>query len=69
MNNKTIEELELDLIEIQAYRDLQDESFCFDEINIIENNSNISMDAYYKILENNIIEKIEEENQKLILKK
>lgn len=41
----------------------------FDEINIIENNSNISMDAYYKILENNIIEKIEEENQKLILKK
>ena len=69
MNNKKIEELELDLIEIQAYRDLQDESFCFDVINEIKKENKFSEDAYYKIIENNIIEKLEYEESKKLIKK
>lgn len=58
MNKKTLEELKLDLIEIQAYRELQDESFCFDGINEIKNESNISEDAIYRAYEQYLIETI-----------
>lgn len=54
-----LKELELDLIEIMAYRDLQDESFCFDGVNEIKNESKYSEDAYYRIALNNIVNNIE----------
>ena len=57
---KKLEELKLDLIEIKAYRDLQDEEFCFDGVNILKNDSNYSEDVYYKILEYNLKLEIEE---------
>ena len=66
IKEKTLEELRLDLIEIQAYRDLQDESFSFDGVNIIKNESTISQDAYYEIVEQDILDAIEYlENNKI----
>lgn len=58
--SKKLEELKLDLIEVMAYRDLQDQDFCFDGKNIIKNDSECSEDVYYRILENEIINEIEE---------
>ena len=55
-----LEELKLDLIEVMAYRDLQDQDFCFDGKHIIKNDSKCSEDVYYRILENRIITQIEE---------
>ena len=55
MINKTIEDLELDLIEVQAYRDLQDEPFCFDGRELIKNESGYSEDAYYRMQEEDIL--------------
>ena len=49
----------MDLIEIMAYGDLQDESFCFDGVNEIKNESKYSEDAYYRIELNNIVDNIE----------
>ena len=54
MIKKTLEELKLDLIEIQAYRNLQDENFGFEGINDTDNKRNFSSDAYYKIVEQDI---------------
>ncbi len=66
MIKKSLEELKLDLIEIQAYRDLQDEKFKFAEVNDTEMKSNISEDAYYEILEQDILDAIEYlENKKI----
>lgn len=55
-----LEELELDLIEINAYRDLQDEAFCFDGVNAIKTENKNSEDAYYEMIEDNIIDAINE---------
>lgn len=41
MIKKTLEKLKLDLIEIQAYRDLQDEKFEFAEVNDTKMKNNI----------------------------
>ena len=60
MDKKTLEELKLDLIEIKAYRELQDAEFSFDGVNTIRNDSNVSEDAYYRNIENNIINAIDE---------
>ena len=60
MDKKTLEELKLDLIEIKAYRSLNNAEFCFDGINTIKNDSNVSEDAYYRNIENNIIDAIDE---------
>ena len=69
-DEKFLEELKLDLIEVQAYRDLQDEGFSFDGINTIRNDSKYSQDAYYKMLEQSIKEAIQEiEDRKLENKK
>lgn len=59
MKRKTLEELKLDLIEIRAYRDLQDAGFCFDGVNEIKNESKVSEDAYYENLEDNILDSID----------
>ena len=65
IKEKTLEELKLDLIEIQAYRNLQDKDFSFNG-NIIKNESIISEDAYYEMLEQDILEQIEYlENEKI----
>ena len=73
MNYKSIEELKLDLIEIQAYRALENEAFCFDGINTIKKEDNISMDDYYEIIENSILKQLENlennNSKKLILKR
>ena len=62
---KTLEELKLDLIEIQAYRNLQDKDFSFGG-NVIKNESITSEDAYYEMLQQDILEQIEYlENQKV----
>ena len=61
---KLIEELKLDLLEIQAYRELQDKSFVFYKT-LVKNDSNKSEDAMYKVREANIRKKIYNlENQK-----
>ena len=57
---KTLEELKLDLIEIRAYRDLQNEEFCFDGITKIKNDSKYSEDAYYEIMEDSLQNTIDE---------
>ena len=59
-----LEELKLDLIEVKAYRDLQNESFTFGK-EIVINESKVSEDAYYEILEENLNEAIEELEVKL----
>ena len=70
MIKKTLEELKLDLIEIQAYRNLQDEKFGFEGINDTDNKRTFSSDAYYEILEQDIIDEIEYlENNKFENKK
>lgn len=46
---KVLEELEIDLLEIQAYRKLQDEPFCFDGKNEIKNESHFSDDAVWRM--------------------
>lgn len=51
------EELLLDLIEVRAYRELQSEPFDFGT-GLIENDSKFSEDAYYKMEENEILEKL-----------
>ena len=57
------------MIEIQAYRDLQNESFCFDGVNNIKKEDQRSMDAHYEIMEDNIIDKIEDiKEKKLVMK-
>ena len=68
---KTLEELRLDLIEIKAYRDLQDEEFCFDNKTIIKNNNSYSEDAYLEIIEQNLEEEIKdlEDNSKKLKRK
>lgn len=61
---KLIEELKLDLLEIQAYRELQDKPFVFYKT-LVKNDSNKSEDAMYKVREANIRKKIYNlENQK-----
>lgn len=54
LSKKELEELKLDLIEIQAYRNLQDEAFCFNGKDIIKSESKISEDVIWKIQEQNI---------------
>ena len=54
---KLIEELKLDLLEIQAYRELQDKSFVFYKT-LVKNDSKVSEDVMYKMREANIREKI-----------
>lgn len=45
--DKILEDLKTELLEIEAYRDLQDESFNFYGT-LITNDSNISEDIFYK---------------------
>lgn len=54
---RTLEELKGDLVEVRAYRALQNEPFDFGT-GVIKNNSNNSEDAYYKMQEQEIIEEI-----------
>ncbi len=54
---RTLEELKGDLVEVRAYRALQNEPFDFGT-GIIKNNSNNSEDAYYEMQEQEIIEEI-----------
>lgn len=61
---KRLEELRGDLIEIRAYRALQNESFDFGS-GLIENNNNGSEDDYYKMQEEKIIKEIEKEKKKI----
>ena len=66
---KVLEELEIDLLEIQAYRELQDESFCFPRKNQIKNESNFSEDAVWRMHEQYLKEKIAEKQLKLSKRK
>ena len=60
MNSENkLEELKLDLMEIQAYRILHDETFCFDGVNKLKNESECSIDAYYENEEDNLLNNIE----------
>ena len=62
---KVLEELEIDLLEIQAYRELQNEPFCFDGKNLIKNESLFSEDAVWEMQEQYLKEEIAEKKLKL----
>ena len=73
---KSLEELRLDLIEVQACKKIQEEGFSFDGETMIYSDSNYALDPYYESAEKNLlatIEKIEakkakEKNNKKIKK-
>ena len=69
---RTLEELELDLLEIQACKSLQQEGFSFDGVTIIGSDSNFAIDPYYEAAEKNLlaaIQKIEEKQMNMNGKK